>query len=120
MGRAVIILPTTASPHKNFPNEITIFPTCVSEFRPRLGVRRRDKNACDAPTAALNREEPGMADDKSKRGAQDRAKVSAMEDYEVKYLAQKHGVTQKAVKSAVASVGNSRTKVEAALKKSKG
>jgi uncharacterized protein DUF3606 len=58
-----------------------------------------------------------MADDKSKRGAQDRAKVSVMEEYEVKYLAQKHGATQKA---AVDSVGNSRTKVEAALKKSKG
>ena len=47
----------------------------------------------------------------------DRKLVSAMEDYEVKYLAQKHKVTQKAVREAVAKVGNSRNKVEAELKK---
>jgi hypothetical protein len=40
-----------------------------------------------------------MPDDKTKRGGQDRARVSVMEDYEVKYLAQKRGVTQKAVKN---------------------
>jgi hypothetical protein len=60
-----------------------------------------------------------MADDKTKRGAPDRSKVSTMEDYEVKYLAQKHDTTQKAVKEAVAKVGNSRAKVEAELKKAK-
>lgn len=47
----------------------------------------------------------------------DRKLVSTMETYEVKYLAQKHKVTQKAVKEAVAKVGNSRNKVEAELKK---
>ena len=50
---------------------------------------------------------------------QDRALVASMEDYEVKYLAQKHTVTQKAVKDAVAKVGNSRTKVERELKSGK-
>lgn len=60
-----------------------------------------------------------MADDKTKRGAQDRARVSVMEDYEVKYLAQKFDVTQKAVKEAVAKVGHSRAKVEAELKRQK-
>ena len=50
---------------------------------------------------------------KTARGRnQDRALVASMEDYEVKYLAQKHSVTQKAVKAAVEKVGNSRTKVE--------
>ena len=49
----------------------------------------------------------------------DRKLVSTMEDYEVKYLAQKHGVTQKAVKAAVAAVGHSRNKVEAELKRNK-
>ena len=39
-----------------------------------------------------------------------------MEDYEVKYLAQKRGVTQKAVTDVMAKVGNSRCKVEAELK----
>lgn len=50
---------------------------------------------------------------------QDRALVATMEDYEVKYLATKHGVTQKAVKEAVAKVGHSRNKVEKELKASK-
>ena len=45
--------------------------------------------------------------------------VSTMEDYEVKYLAQKHSVTQKAVKEAVGKVGHSRNKVEAELKRGK-
>ena len=53
---------------------------------------------------------------KTSTKSMDRKLVSAMEDYEVKYLAQKHKVTQKAVKEAVAKVGSSRNKVEAALK----
>ena len=58
---------------------------------------------------------------KTTRGRnQDRALVASMEDYEVKYLAQKHSVTQKAVKAAVEKVGNSRTKVERELKAGKG
>jgi uncharacterized membrane protein YqiK len=57
-----------------------------------------------------------MPDDKKNRGTADRARVAAMEDYEVRYLAQKHSVTLKAVKEAVTKVGNSRNKVEAELK----
>lgn len=39
---------------------------------------------------------------KTTRGRnQDRALVASMENYEVKHLAQKHSVTQKAVKAAV-------------------
>ena len=58
-----------------------------------------------------------MPDDKTKRGrSADRKLVAAMEDYEVRYLAQKHSVTMKAVKEAVGKVGNSRNKVEAELK----
>lgn len=57
-----------------------------------------------------------MADNKTLRGSADRSRVAAMEDYEVKYLAQKHGVTQKLVKEAVAKVGTSRSKVETELK----
>jgi hypothetical protein len=60
-----------------------------------------------------------MPDDRTKRGGQDRGRASSMKDYEVKYLAQKHGVTQKAVKAAVQKVGASRAKVEAELKKGK-
>ncbi len=58
-----------------------------------------------------------MPDEKTKRGRSvDRKLVAAMEDYEVRYLAQKHSVTMKAVKEAVGKVGNSRNKVEAELK----
>ena len=58
-----------------------------------------------------------MPDDKTKRGrSADRKLVAAMEDYEVRYLAQKHSVTMKAVKEAVVKVGNSRNKVESELK----
>ena len=56
---------------------------------------------------------------KSAAKKMDRKLVSTMETYEVKYLAQKHGVTQKAVKAAVTSVGHSRSKVEAELKRLK-
>ena len=60
-----------------------------------------------------------MATKTTKGRTQDRARVASMEDYEVKYLAQKHGVTQTAVKNAVTAVGNSRSKVEAELKRGK-
>lgn len=72
-----------------------------------------------APDTAVTRKVRRPAATKSRKVAatMDRKLVSAMEDYEVKYLAQKHKVTQKAVKEAVAKVGNSRSKVEAELKK---
>ena len=60
-----------------------------------------------------------MATKTTKGRTQDRARVASMEDYEVKYLAQKHGVTQTAVQNAVKAVGNSRSKVEAELKRGK-
>lgn len=60
-----------------------------------------------------------MADDKTKRGSADRSKVASKEAYEVKYLADKHGVTQKAVLDAVKKAGVSRAAVEAELKKGK-
>lgn len=41
-----------------------------------------------------------MADDKSKRGSQDRRKVSGSEPYEVKYLAEKLGVTQESAEES--------------------
>ncbi|MBM0203977.1 DUF3606 domain-containing protein [Micromonospora sp. STR1s_5] len=45
-----------------------------------------------------------MADDKSKRGARDRATVSAEEPYEVRYLAKKHGITRRRGRSS--SIGS--------------
>jgi hypothetical protein len=46
---------------------------------------------------------------------QDRAKVAGGQDHEVRYEAEKEGVSKQAVKDAVKEVGNSRSKVEVKL-----
>jgi hypothetical protein len=48
----------------------------------------------------------------SRGRAQDRAKVAAGQDHEVRYEAKKEGVSKDTVKKAVKSAGNSRKKVE--------
>lgn len=53
----------------------------------------------------------------SRGRAQDRAKVAAGQDHEVRYEAKKEGVSKEEVKAAVSHVGNSRKKVEAELKR---
>lgn len=58
-----------------------------------------------------------MADDKSKRGAADRARVAGGESYEVAYVAGKTGKTTAQVKAAASKAGPARKKVEEALKK---
>lgn len=47
-----------------------------------------------------------MSDDKSKPGGQDRERISLAEDYEVRDWAAKFGVTEDALKTAVARVGD--------------
>jgi cellobiose-specific phosphotransferase system component IIA len=55
---------------------------------------------------------------RSKRSIKaDRARVSANQPYEVAYFARKHGMTKAAVKKLIKRVGNSRKKLEAALKR---
>lgn len=51
----------------------------------------------------------------SKGRVQDRAKVASGQDHEVRYEADKEGVSKDAVKKAVKTAGNSRRKVEAEL-----
>ena len=46
-----------------------------------------------------------MADDKSKVGREDRARVSGSEDYEVTDLAQKHGITAQRAREIIAEAG---------------
>lgn len=54
-----------------------------------------------------------MADSQTTRGRnQDRARVAAGQDHEVRYESGKRGASKSEVKSAVKSVGNSRKKVE--------
>ena len=49
-----------------------------------------------------------MADDKNNRGAQDRARVSGSEAYEVDYFANKHGITREQAQDLISRHGNSR------------
>ena len=58
-----------------------------------------------------------MADSKQKRGKADRSKVSGSEPYEVYYVARKFGVSADVVRKVIKRVGNSRTKIYAALEK---
>lgn len=53
-----------------------------------------------------------MADDKSKRDFRDRDRVSADEDYEIEYFAQKVGITPQQVRDLIARHGNSRETLE--------
>jgi hypothetical protein len=60
-----------------------------------------------------------MADDKSKRGADDRARVAGGEDYEVSYFARKHDLTTQEAADLISKVGNSREKLDEAAAKLK-
>lgn len=53
-----------------------------------------------------------MADDKTKRGPQDRKLISMTEDYEVRYWTEKFGITKEQLAAAVKSVGHSAAAVE--------
>ncbi|MDG4895532.1 DUF3606 domain-containing protein [Mesorhizobium sp. WSM4976] len=57
-----------------------------------------------------------MADDKSKRDFRDRDRVSADEDYEVEYFAQKVGLTAQQVRELIKKHGNDRATLERAAK----
>jgi uncharacterized protein DUF3606 len=56
-----------------------------------------------------------MSDDKTKKGPQDRSKISLSEDYEVRYWSEKFGVSADELRSAVKKVGNSAKAVEQEL-----
>ena len=58
-----------------------------------------------------------MADDKSKVGKQDRAKVAGGQDYEVQDFAQKHGVTPQQARDLIARHGNDRETLEREVRK---
>jgi len=53
-----------------------------------------------------------MADNTDLRGGQDRSRVAGGEDYEVRYISEKMGVSEKEVREAIEKVGNNRDKVE--------
>jgi hypothetical protein len=59
-----------------------------------------------------------VADDKKKKGSQDRTRINMSEPYEVAYWKKKFGVTGQALAGAISATGSSSAKkVEAYLKK---
>lgn len=58
-----------------------------------------------------------MADNKGVQDGRDRAQIDGNSDYELDYVAQKHGVSREKVREAIKAVGNSREAVETYLKK---
>jgi DNA-binding GntR family transcriptional regulator len=57
-----------------------------------------------------------MPDDKTKVGEPDRSRVSADQDYEVRQLAEKHGLSPTQIRELISRVGNDRAKLEKAAK----
>jgi hypothetical protein len=58
-----------------------------------------------------------MPDVKSHVGEPDRSRVAADQDYEVRYLAMKHGLSERQALELIARVGNDRQKLDKAAKK---
>lgn len=56
-----------------------------------------------------------MPDDKSDRRAQDRARVAAGEDYEVRHLMERHGISRERALELIKAHGPSREAIEKAI-----
>ena len=61
-------------------------------------------------------QEVPMPDDKSKVGEPDRSRVAADQNYEVRYLAQKFGLSDEQARELIARVGNDREKLDNAAR----
>jgi hypothetical protein len=61
-------------------------------------------------------EEAIMPNDKTKVGEPDRSRVSANQDYEVRQLAEKHGLSPTQIRELIARAGNDREKLDEAAK----
>ncbi|AZO47917.1 MAG: DUF3606 domain-containing protein [Mesorhizobium sp.] len=61
-----------------------------------------------------------MADDKSNRGLRDRDRVSADDDYEVRYFAKQHRITQDEVRELISEHGNDRKTLARQARKLRG
>jgi hypothetical protein len=60
-----------------------------------------------------------MSDDKTKSGSPDRDRINTSEDYEVRYWAEKFGVSHEELKQAVKDSGSSSAKTVEEYLKSK-
>lgn len=61
-----------------------------------------------------------MADDTTNRGPQDRARVSGDQDHEVRFFAEQNGISIEQAEQLIAEHGNSREKLEEAVRQVKG
>jgi hypothetical protein len=60
-----------------------------------------------------------MADDRNKRGAQDRRTVAGSERYELDYEAEKLGISPEQLKAIITRVGTDRARIEEAASRIK-
>lgn len=60
-----------------------------------------------------------MADNKQNPGEPDRSRVSGSEDYEVRYFADKHGISMDQARELIAKHGNQREALDAAAEQLK-
>jgi hypothetical protein len=61
-----------------------------------------------------------MGDNKQKVGEPDRSRVSGSEDYEVRYFAEKHGLSLDQARDLISKHGNDRDALNAAAGRLKG
>lgn len=61
-----------------------------------------------------------MSDNTNDRGTQDRARVSGEQDYEVRYFAEQNGISIEQAEQLIARHGNSREKLEEAVRQMRG
>ena len=55
-----------------------------------------------------------MSDDTNNRGGQDRSRVAGEQEYEVRYFADKHGISVEQAQRLIDEHGNSREKLDEA------
>lgn len=61
-----------------------------------------------------------MADDTANAGEPDRSRVSGSEGYEVRYFAEKHGISPDQARELIAQHGNDRDMLDLAAERLKG
>ena len=61
-----------------------------------------------------------MSDDKNNVGGQDRSRVSGSDEYEVRYFADKHGISIEQAEQLIARHGNNREELDAAARQMRG
>ena len=61
-----------------------------------------------------------MSDDKNNVGGQDRSRVSGSDEYEVRYFADKHGISIEQSEQLIARHGNNREELDAAARQMRG